>query len=150
MPGLYHICYLSVAKLSALQPTPEEGFEDIKDKARKANSAAGLTGCLIFTGQHFLQVIEGMQEDVEDTFGRISRDTRHTDLRVLSEGPIEARDFPEMAVNCGGDETLTAEALAEISAVLDYPQHQLHIREIRTLLSVVTQQSRKQDALLAG
>lgn len=150
MPGLYHICYLSVAKLSALQPTPEKGFQAITAAALKANAASGLTGCIIFTGQHFLQVIEGLQEDVEDTFGRISRDTRHTDVRVLSEGPIEARDFPEMAITSGGDQTLTAEALAEISAVLDSPQHQLHIREIRTLLSVITQTSRKQDALLAS
>ncbi|MBA4205253.1 BLUF domain-containing protein [Pannonibacter phragmitetus] len=150
MPGLYHICYRSVAKLSALQPTPEQGFEAITAAALKANAASGLTGCIIFTGQHFLQVIEGLQDDVEDTFGRISRDTRHTDVRVLSEGPIEAREFPEMAVSCDGGQSLTAEALTEISAVLDFPQHQLHIREIRTLLSVITQTSRKQDALLAG
>ncbi|MEH0071461.1 BLUF domain-containing protein [Pannonibacter sp. Pt2-lr] len=150
MPGLYHICYLSVAKLPALQPTPEKGFEAITAAAIKRNAASGLTGCIVFTGQHFLQVLEGSQEDVEDTFGRISRDNRHTDVRVLSEGPIEAREFPEMAASCDGDKSLTAEALAEVSAVLDFPQHQLHIREIRTLLSVITQPSRNQDALLAG
>jgi hypothetical protein len=45
--------------------------------------------------RHYLQVIEGPKEPVEDTFLRIVTDDRHRDLLLLSRRMVTKREFGE-------------------------------------------------------
>lgn len=150
MSDLYHICYMSLMQRSEFPQGIGAGLDQLIQHSRRNNAHAGLTGCLLFTGEVFLQVLEGSEIDVVETFGRISRDARHTDVRVLSEGPILERAFADMFATAGVASPLGADAIEEIRAAFDNPSKHLHPREMKTLLAVLTQDDRHVDALLAS
>ena len=64
---------------------PEQIME-IVDEAIAFNRRAGLTGCLVYDGGYFVQILEGEKETVEDLFRKISRDNRHLQIDILSQG----------------------------------------------------------------
>lgn len=51
------------------------------------NAHHQLTGVLLYSHGQFVQVIEGPEAEVLDFDARIRRDTQHTDVHVLGEGP---------------------------------------------------------------
>ena len=63
------------------------------------NSANGITGVLIATKTHFLQILEGEFEALNETFQRISSDTRHDKIQLISFTEIEERKFGEWAMH---------------------------------------------------
>jgi hypothetical protein len=63
------------------------------------NAANGVTGVLIATKTHFLQVLEGEFETLNATFQRISSDTRHEKIQLISFIEIEERRFSEWAMH---------------------------------------------------
>ena len=71
----------------------ESDLDAIVERSRHNNSLEGITGLLWSDGRRFLQVFEGPEESVAATFDRIADDARHTDLRILSDRTIEAREF---------------------------------------------------------
>ncbi|MCD2513300.1 BLUF domain-containing protein [Comamonas endophytica] len=73
---------------SRLAPdAPLSCISDIIKTARSFNSAHGLTGVLVFDGQHFLQYLEGPQMVVQDLLVSIARDPRHMNLTLQHQGP---------------------------------------------------------------
>jgi hypothetical protein len=74
--------------------TPKsEVLESILEQSRKNNAERGITGMLCFTGNIFIQVIEGGRDQVCDLFTAIVRDNRHSDLRILIYEEISERRF---------------------------------------------------------
>ncbi len=67
--------------------------ENILHQSEANNSLAGVTGFLLASSTHFLQVIEGTFEDINNTFLRIARDRRHDQIQLLSYDVIDARLF---------------------------------------------------------
>ena len=63
------------------------------------NAANGVTGVLLATRTHFLQVLEGGFEALNETFERISGDTRHEKIQLISFTEIEERRFGEWAMH---------------------------------------------------
>jgi len=57
------------------------------------NESNGLTGILLANRSHFLQVLEGAFDPLNETFVRIARDARHHRVRLLSYGVVEERLF---------------------------------------------------------
>ncbi len=57
------------------------------------NHERGITGVLIASRTHFMQVLEGKFEEVNATFRRICRDPRHTELSIIAFSVIDARLF---------------------------------------------------------
>ncbi len=66
--------------------------------ARRRNSAGGVTGALAHSSTWFAQVLEGSLADIESTFGRISRDQRHSDVRVMTVEEVREREFAAWAM----------------------------------------------------
>ena len=66
--------------------------------ARRNNTRDGITGALICREDLFLQLLEGRRDVVQATLERISRDDRHTDLRVLIDEDAADRLFPDWAM----------------------------------------------------
>jgi hypothetical protein len=81
---------------------PEEGrsqaLASIMDTAGRRNSHHEITGCLGHSRDWFLQVIEGPEAAVAETYARIARDTRHSDVRKLLTREIRNRSFPEWSM----------------------------------------------------
>jgi len=67
--------------------------ELIAERAAERNRRVEVTGLLVYTPSHFLQVLEGPPVSVSETLERIQRDERHSDLRVLDNVAIEYREF---------------------------------------------------------
>ena len=62
--------------------------------AREFNASQGISGMLVFDGQHFCQYIEGPGEPLAELVGRIGRDPRHNRIRdLLPLGASEPRLF---------------------------------------------------------
>lgn len=58
-----------------------------------SNEAAGITGVLLASDTHFLQVLEGDFDAINRVFLRIARDPRHEDVQLVSFGCVESRLF---------------------------------------------------------
>jgi hypothetical protein len=65
----------------------------ILTQAQHRNSIDGITGMLVFTGDTFIQALEGEKEKVLATFARIKRDARHTRVTIVYQAPISKRRF---------------------------------------------------------
>jgi hypothetical protein len=87
---------------------------DILDKSVHNNRLAGVSGLLLFHRGWFLQVLEGPLEVVDDTFDRIRRDLRHTDIRTVADLPIAARAFGDWNMAAERLEGTTAAVLSEL------------------------------------
>lgn len=86
---IYRLIYYSKAK-------PGIGFQQLKQiltVAQDRNRRSGITGALLFGEGMFLQVLEGTREVLSETFFRISRDFRHSEITLIEMVEIEARDF---------------------------------------------------------
>lgn len=92
--GLHEILYCS----TLAQQAPIRVVADIAGKARSANLQRGITGLLIFDGQHFCQQLEGDEQLLAALMERISDDPRHTDITVLHQGPLASRRFKRFSL----------------------------------------------------
>ncbi len=70
-----------------------ELVDSILASSSRNNPKDGITGVLIATETHFLQVLEGEFESLNKTFERIARDPRHDKVQLISFGDIEKRKF---------------------------------------------------------
>lgn len=68
-------------------------IDNIITQSRKNNPEAGITGLLCHSGAVFMQVLEGGRSEVNATYARILRDTRHTDVELLLYSEISERRF---------------------------------------------------------
>src|SRR4051812_36074060 len=75
------------------RPLSEADVASILAAARQNNGKRGITGMLLYDAGSFLQVLEGEQTAVNDTFAKISDDPRHDGVVVLSRGDVPARGF---------------------------------------------------------
>jgi hypothetical protein len=69
---------------------------------------------LVATETHFLQVLEGEFEALNATFERISRDTRHHEIQLISFGEIEERRFGDWGMHGIGLFDLNPELAARL------------------------------------
>lgn len=94
---------------SAGLPTAES-LEGILNAARRNNRANRITGLLMYHDGAFLQILEGEQKDVDTTFARIVRDSRHRGVLKLMEADIAERLFPDWTMGFARPEDMPAEA----------------------------------------
>ena len=76
----------------------EEMLDSILAASRRNNRAIGVTGLLVVGGRRFLQALEGPEQAVLDTYGRIKLDERHRALVLLSCRTVGARAFGDWAM----------------------------------------------------
>ncbi len=94
---MYSLLYLSVATKLMQQ----EELQEILEQSRISNKDHQLTGCLAYIEGRikqdyhgrFIQVLEGVEEDVLNVFERIKRDYRHKEVTVIKQGLIANRYF---------------------------------------------------------
>ncbi|QIR14669.1 BLUF domain-containing protein [Shewanella aestuarii] len=71
----------------------ESSLEDILKKARLHNAKQGITGMLCFSNNYFIQCLEGSRESVNETYNKILKDTRHSNIVIIDYSEICSREF---------------------------------------------------------
>lgn len=63
-------------------------------EANERNTQSGITGMLLYKDGQFMQILEGPEEPVKATFGRISNDPRHHGIIVLIKESVNQCHYP--------------------------------------------------------
>ena len=77
----------------AAAPLTDSVVDTILDQSRHNNPQQGITGILCYSGEQFIQVLEGGRDEVCELFNAIVRDPRHAQVRILSYEEIAERRF---------------------------------------------------------
>jgi hypothetical protein len=70
-------------------------LNEIVAPSRRYNERNHLSGMLLFTGAHFLAILEGHERDLNKLWPRLERDDRHCDLIRIGDELCGKRWFPE-------------------------------------------------------
>jgi hypothetical protein len=73
--------------------------ESILESSTQNNPVNGITGILVVTETHFLQVLEGEFEALNATFEKICLDKRHDKVQLISFTEINERKFANWAMH---------------------------------------------------
>jgi hypothetical protein len=69
------------------------GLDAILQASQERNACLGITGLLVSRDDLFLQLLEGPRQAVTDTFARILRDPRHSDVTLVTMQDADLRLF---------------------------------------------------------
>jgi hypothetical protein len=90
--------YRLIYKSRSRTPVDWALVESIIGSSDKNNPVQDITGVLLATRTHFLQVIEGSFESVNTLFDTIARDPRHEALQLVSFSSVERRAYENWAM----------------------------------------------------
>lgn len=83
---------------TALKPFSEDELEGLMVQARQKNQDFGITGCLIYHQNLFIQYLEGRKCLLEHVFSSIMKDVRHQNIQVLCRGHVDWRAFKDWSM----------------------------------------------------
>ena len=66
--------------------------------SQRNNRRKDITGCLLYSGQHFAQILEGNSADLTELVSRIAKDPRHHSLVVVVDHEVDVRTFPDWSM----------------------------------------------------
>lgn len=88
--ALMQLAYISDCQ-NGITPAAVAG---IHQQAKRNNAINNVTGVLLATDKHFMQLLEGEPQQVEQTYQRIRQDSRHTNVRLIFSRSTTQRQFP--------------------------------------------------------
>ena len=88
---MFYLIYIS----TAIEGLSEQDIENILERSRDLNEKNDITGILIYHENSFIQMLEGEEEAVIETYGRIVEDERHFRVTKMFSGPSDKRYFPD-------------------------------------------------------
>jgi hypothetical protein len=94
MSAVFQVFYVSRAA-AAFDDTQ---IQPILQASRRSNAGLDVTGCLLFSGHCFAQVLEGAQPVVSALARRIAADPRHVAVRVLSRTRRDEREYADWSM----------------------------------------------------
>ena len=109
MPALVHCIYSSVEAV----PFTEAELARLIDESRERNLQHNVTGILLHVNDSFFQILEGSREVVEDLYGKILNDPRHTRITQIIFETIPRRYFSDSSM------TLATMSPAELATMID-------------------------------
>ncbi len=75
------------------RPLDPKEVINLQESCMHNNAQKGVTGMLLYDGQHFMQVLEGDSQTIETLFETIKHDSRHFEVSAIIRNPIENRNF---------------------------------------------------------
>jgi len=78
---------------AATRPLSPQQLAEILEAARDNNGDENITGMLLYRRGHFLQVLEGPDEQLSELLLKLNKDPRHHQVQVLLDGQIPSRAF---------------------------------------------------------
>lgn len=111
----YSLIYVSIAN-DAFQ---EHELLEILRVSRENNPRGGITGILLYKDRKFMQLLEGQENAVCETYARIQRDPRHRDVTVLLQGETDECDFSDWSMGFQNLDEQDARNIPGYSSFLD-------------------------------
>jgi hypothetical protein len=94
MTAIFQTFYVS----RATAEFDNQAVRSILHASRRNNPRLDVTGCLLFSGRCFAQVLEGDEKVVQQLASRISSDPRHAELRFLFETRRAEREYGDWSM----------------------------------------------------
>jgi hypothetical protein len=91
---MYYLIYLSAGTNWFNQTELEELLRISVENNRRNN----ITGLLLYAEGNFIQMLEGAEEMVKQTYSKISHDPRHKGVTPIANGITDERFFPDWAM----------------------------------------------------
>ncbi len=91
---MYELIYRSVAN----KDVTATDINNILKTAREFNAKNGITGCLLFHKNEFIQILEGQEETIKTLYEKIESDQRHFAVLLLAESEKEKRIFGDWSM----------------------------------------------------
>lgn len=89
---LYRLIYGRRSRLQ-IGSDVDAGVRQIVETSRRNNAAVGVTGILVCHDGVFIQALEGDRNAVETVYDRVSGDSRHDEVRIVSAESVAERLF---------------------------------------------------------
>ncbi|GAB5525675.1 MAG: BLUF domain-containing protein [Roseivirga sp.] len=112
---LFELIYRSEADTNV----SDDDLLNILSKARSFNGEHELTGCLLYNNRHFVQILEGEFNTLNELYARIRQDNRHHNVVTLHMKEIETRAYPDWTM---AFKSLEAEDMRSIKNALGISQ----------------------------
>ena len=118
----------------------EREIDRIVEGSIDRNARLEVRGALLFTEQHFAQLLEGPEAAVDELMLSIARDDRHERVTVIERKPIDGYRFPDWGLAYWGNASYVD---LKIAAILDkhdaaYLNHQTN--QIYDLMRLLAQE----------
>ncbi len=119
----------------ATEPVKPDTLQSILQRSTANNPTLGITGVLCFSGDVYLQVLEGGRSKVSTLYNRISRDPRHRDVELLSYEEIDERCFAGWAMGTANLNRLNPALLIKYSETATLDPYSVSAKVSRALFS---------------
>lgn len=104
--ALLSLLYVSRSMLPPERAAAE--VDRIVAGSRARNPGLSITGALLFTGEHFAQVLEGPGLAVDRLMSIVGRDPRHAEILIVAREPIARRRFGQWSMAYSGPSQFVA------------------------------------------
>ena len=88
------IIYIS----SAVKKMNDDDLIDILKTSRENNKKNDISGMLLYDNGSFIQVLEGTDSLVDNTFINIQNDERHNNILVMQNKDVDFREFADWSM----------------------------------------------------
>jgi len=110
--NLHFLIYIS----TSIKLMSQDELASILSKSRQNNSAKNITGILLYSEGVFMQALEGDENDVQEIYTAITKDSRHKNIIKLTNGPLNERNFPQWSM---GFVALQPEKMLELESYIN-------------------------------
>ena len=97
----------------------DQDLAELLVQARSRNERNAVTGMLLYKDGRFIQLLEGHEEQVQQSFERICKDERHTAVELLWLRYAQYRDFPDWTMGFVNADELDPSTLTGYSSFLE-------------------------------
>ena len=93
------------------RPMSSDDLMDILNTSRSNNLKVGISGMLLFTGEMFIQILEGEENVVDRLIEIIKKDPRHRDFRVIERKKVMSREYVDWTM---GFKRITKDDISDV------------------------------------
>lgn len=144
---MYRLIYASESNIRLGESGVDIEIGRILSKSKRNNPKRNIGGVLYYGDGHFFQVLEGEEAHVRSLYDRISKDDRHTNVRIIYQEPINETMFGDWSMHLVPSKSQIRSLLSQYGferfTPFQFPMHL--VKELMFLLSrngeIQTQQS---------
>lgn len=113
---MYYLIYVSYA----VEHFTQDRLKELLRRCVEKNESQGVTGMLLYIEGKFIQVLEGEKEVILRIYDKILNDERHRKVKVIIEGVIAKRNFPNWSM---GFKSMNNKELKNITGYKDIEEY---------------------------
>ena len=131
-------CWMYISRSLLNAETALEEVQAIVDVAQRRNADMDVTGALIFSNGRFAQKLEGPPTGIDALRQSICRDSRHTAITTIEEGPAPERQFGGWSLAFKGSSQVISRSLERSLDELDTGGRYGHSWLLKAMIDLTT------------